>query len=131
MRSIDAGPGMKIYFVLALAILLNAGANILIKIAMQKSPILIEQGTVFSSLLQAVKNPWLLLGVSCFGLALVAYSAVLSKINLSIAYPVMTGAGFLIVFIVSALYLKEQLTHQHIMGALLILAGVWLLAGRN
>lgn len=122
---------MKIYFVLALAILLNAGANILMKIAMQKSPVFIEQGSMFSSLIQAVKNPWLLLGVSCFGLALVAYSAVLSKINLSIAYPIMTGAGFLIVSIVSALYLKEQLSYLHVMGALLILAGVWLLASRS
>ncbi len=131
MKSIDVEPGMKIYFVLALAILLNAGANILMKIAMQKSPVFIEQGSMFSSLIQAVKNPWLLLGVSCFGLALVAYSAVLSKINLSIAYPIMTGAGFLIVSIVSALYLKEQLSYLHVMGALLILAGVWLLASRS
>lgn len=122
---------MKLYFVLALAILSNAGANILMKIAMQKSPVLIEQGSMLSSLIQAVKNPWLLLGVTCFGLALLAYSAVLSKINLSIAYPVMTGAGFLIVFLVSALYLKEQLSHLHILGAILILAGVWLLAGRS
>ena len=122
---------MKIYFVLVLAILFNAGANILIKIAMRKSPVLIEQGAVIGSLLQAVKNPWLLIGVSFFGLALVAYSAVLSKINLSIAYPVMTGAGFLIVFLVSAFYLREQLSYMHILGGALILAGVWLLAGRG
>ena len=110
LKNIDVPvSGMKICIVLVLAILFNAGANILIKIAMQKSPVLIEQGTIMGSLLQAVRNPWLLLGVSCFGLALVAYSAVLSKINLSIAYPVMTGAGFLIVFLVSALYLKEQI----------------------
>ncbi len=122
---------MKIYSVLVLAILFNAGANILIKIAMQKSPVLIEQGTIMGSMLQAVRNPWLLLGVSCFGLALVAYSVVLSKINLSIAYPVMTGAGFLIVFLVSAFYLKEQISYIHMLGAVLILAGVWLLAGRG
>jgi multidrug transporter EmrE-like cation transporter len=122
---------MKIYLVLALAILFNAGANILIKIAMQKSPVLIEQGAVAGSLLQAVKNPLLLLGVTFFGLALVAYSAVLSKINLSIAYPVMTGAGFLIVFFVSALYLREQISYLHVLGSVLILAGVWLLAGRG
>lgn len=119
---------MNIYVILALAILFNAGANILIKIAMQKTPIPTEQGMLAQSLLQAVKNPWLLLGVALFGLALVAYSAVLSRINLSTAYPIMTGAGFLVVFMFSAFYLREQITLIHIAGASFVLVGLWLLA---
>lgn len=119
---------MKIYIVFALAILFNSGANILIKIAMQKTPVSAEQWPLAQSLVQVIKNPWLLLGVTLFGLALAAYSIVLSKINLSTAYPIMTGAGFLIVFLVSAFYLRESITYIHILGASLIMAGLWMLA---
>lgn len=118
---------MNTYLLLALAIVCNAGANILVKIATQKTPLVLDQGLVWSSLWQAVKNPYLILGVLCFGFALLFYSIVLSKINLSIAYPIMTGAGFLIVFLVSALYLKEQILPLHLLGAGLVLAGLWLL----
>jgi len=67
-------------------------------------------------------------GVALFGLALAAYSVVLSKINLSVAYPIMTGAGFLLVFLVSGLYFRENITAIHMLGSTLILAGVWVLA---
>lgn len=119
---------MNIYLILLMAIVFNAGANIMIKAAMRKSPILLDQGMLAQALVQAIKNPCLIAGVAMFGLALAAYSVVLSKVNLSIAYPVMTGAGFLLVFLVSGLYFKESITAVHIIGAVLILSGVWVLA---
>ncbi len=118
---------MSIFLVLLLAIVFNAGANILIKSAVSKNPVILEQGAMVQSLFQAAKNPHLLAGVLFFGLALAAYSAVLSRINLSVAYPVMTGAGFLLVFLASAICFKESITAPHILGAGLILAGVWVL----
>ncbi|MFZ5648392.1 MAG: DMT family transporter [Bacillota bacterium] len=119
---------MKIYLILLTAIVFNAGANIMIKAAMKKSPILPEQGDLLNAFAQAVKNPCLIGGVALFGLALAAYSIVLSKINLSVAYPIMTGAGFLLVFLVSGLYFRESITAVHIFGSVLILAGLWILA---
>ncbi|MCL6611478.1 MAG: hypothetical protein K6T66_08065 [Peptococcaceae bacterium] len=119
---------MRIYLVLLLAIVFNSGANIMIKAAMRKSPIIPEQGAVLQAFAQAAKNPFLIGGVVLFGLALAAYSVVLSRINLSVAYPVMTGAGFLLVFLFSGLYFREGITAAHILGSALILAGVWILA---
>lgn len=119
---------MRIYLVLTAAIVLNAGANIMIKAAMRNTPIILEQGALLQAFIQAIKNPLLIGGVALFGLALAAYSVVLSKINLSVAYPVMTGAGFLLVFLVSGLYFKESITAVHVLGAGLILSGVWILA---
>lgn len=119
---------MNIYLILLAAIIFNAGANIMIKAAMRKSPIILEQGAVLQAFVQAAKNPHLIAGVALFGLALAAYSVVLSRINLSIAYPIMTGAGFLLVFLVSGLYFKENITAVHLLGSVMILAGVWVLA---
>jgi multidrug transporter EmrE-like cation transporter len=111
-----------------MAIVFNASANIMIKAAMRKSPVIPEQGALAQAFLLAAKNPLLIAGVALFVLALAAYSVVLSRVNLSIAYPVMTGAGFLLVFLVSALYFRESITAVHILGAAMILAGLWILA---
>lgn len=116
---------MRVYVVLAAAIVLNALANVTIKAGMLRVD---KTAPMFEMMQKAVFSPAILLGVVLFGLALVAYSFVLSKINLSIAYPVMTSMGFLIVITVSALFFKETITPLQMAGFALILAGVWLVA---
>jgi multidrug transporter EmrE-like cation transporter len=116
---------MLVYIILGFAIIFNALANILIKIGMLKS----GQNLTLTSLVSSFFNPLIFLGIACFALALIAYAVVLSRLNLSIAYPIMTSLGFLIVISVSALYLGEALTVAQIIGFILILIGVWLVAG--
>lgn len=116
---------MNTYFVLSLAIILNAVANILMKVAMLKQ----EKTTDIVTLVtQSLTNPVLFLGIISFGLALVAYCYVLAKINLSIAYPLMTSLGFLIVILASWLFLGENISKLQIVGFFCIIAGVWMVA---
>ncbi len=84
--------------------------------------------SLFLTLVKTAGNGYLLLGVLFFVLALVAYAVALSKINLSIAYPIMTSLGFLIVISFSFLYLHEAVTFFHWLGLLLIITGVFLIA---
>ena len=108
-----------------MAIVLNASANILIKVGMAKAgklenvPFLIKY---------ALSQPFLYAGVVCFVLALAAYSIVLSKLNLSVAYPIMVSMGLIIVVLVSFLALKETITFLQIVGFVFIIAGVWMVA---
>ncbi|HUT83931.1 MAG TPA: SMR family transporter [Thermodesulfobacteriota bacterium] len=117
---------MNMYMILALAIFLNALANILMKVGMMRqgasggSPLLMAKA--------ALVNPVLFAGVVSFALALVAYSYVLSKINLSIAYPVMTSLGYVIVIIASWMFLKEHITFVQVIGFAFIISGVWMVA---
>ena len=116
---------MNTYVVLSLAIVLNALANILMKVAMLKQ----EKTTdIMTMVTQSLTNPVLFLGLVSFGLALVAYCFVLAKINLSIAYPLMTSLGFLIVILASWLFLGENITRIQIVGFTCIIAGVWMVA---
>lgn len=118
---------MKMYLILFFAICLNATANILLKVGMNRS------GTFsFSNIREifskVVFNPVIIGGVLCFALALGAYTYVLSKINLSIAYPIMTSLGYMIVICASWLFLKESITGIQVTGFFLIIGGVWLVA---
>ncbi len=53
---------------------------------------------------------------------------VLNKINLSIAYPLMTSIGFIIVVSFSIFFLSEKVVPLQVLGLFLILTGVWLVA---
>ncbi len=113
------------YVILILAITFNAVANILMKIGMLKG----KQGTGFADfMLGTITNPALIAGVVCFAIGLAAYCFVLTKLNLSVAYPVMTSVGYVIVIIASWLFLKETITAIQIAGFSLIIAGVWMVA---
>ena len=115
------------YFVLIFALIANAVANILIKEGMKAKAVSLSQP--LETFQQIVLNPFVVSGVFFFGLALAAYSFVLSKIPLSIAYPVMTSAGFLIVLGYSTIKLQESMTPWQIVGVLCILAGIIMVAG--
>ncbi len=115
------------YIVLAASLCLNALANFTIKLAVQGRTLRLDPAHLAETLKGMALNPLLWGGVILFGLALVGYSVVLSRMNLSTAYPVMAGGGFLLVFLLSAFYLKEAITPAHLGGALCIVFGMWLL----
>ena len=117
---------MRIYTILALAILFNASANVLIKVAMNRT------GTFALNVSELVTkvlfNPVALCGIGCFVIALALYAYVLTNMNLSIAYPIMTSLGYCIVISISWLFLKENITWVQLVGFAAIILGIWLVA---
>ncbi len=105
-----------------LAIVLNAGANILMKASA------VNRGEGWQD---QILNPYMITGLASFGLAFLAYRQVLLRgIPLSIAYPIMTTAGFIIVLAASNVFFHERLDWVQWTGIGLLVAGIWLIAGR-
>lgn len=118
---------MKYYLILAIAIIANASANILIKIGMNRVGGL--EITSFADIwAKFFLNTTIWIGILCFILALVCYSYVLSYIQLSVAYPIMTSVGFVLVILTSLLYLGEKLSAFQFLGIFFIIIGVILVA---
>jgi multidrug transporter EmrE-like cation transporter len=114
------------YVFLIVALTLNAAANLLMKIGADR---LGSRGT--ANVLEGVlTNYYLLGGLVLFALNVVFYVGALTRLNLSLAYPVMMAGGVLIVVCVSILYFKEPLTLGHAAGILLLLAGLVLVTQR-
>lgn len=111
------------WFLLALTIVCNVGANYLLKRAMSKSSDA-TNGTGLSWLL----DPILIGGLVCAGLTLILYAVTLREFPLSVAYPIVTSVAFLGVFYLSWTSLGENMTLMKLLGATLILCGVSLLA---
>ncbi|HAM52182.1 MAG TPA: hypothetical protein DCP92_16380 [Nitrospiraceae bacterium] len=115
------------YVSLAFATVLNATANILIKVGVMRVGSL--EGMALPVFIKKMAlNHVLWAGCFCFAAALVAYSFALSKINLSVAYPIMTSIGYAIVILSSVFIIKETLNIHQIIGVLVIICGVWMVA---
>lgn len=78
-----------------------------------------------ASLIRLFSNPFVLLGFASYGISSIGYLMALSKLELSVAYP-MVGVGYILVMLISWLFLREQVSAVRWLGALLIFAGVWL-----
>jgi len=111
---------MNIYIILAVTIILNSIANILIKVAMNHAD------KTKGLMGQCILSPYFIGGVLTFTVALATYSYVLLKMKLSVAYPVIVSSCFLIVLASSWFYLKESITLMQLVVVLLIASGIWL-----
>jgi multidrug transporter EmrE-like cation transporter len=111
------------WFALFVGVVCNALANVLIKAGVTRLGA--ASGT---QLLQAaLTEPLLYGGVVAFALALVAYALALSRLELSIAYPLMTSLGLILVAIASVRLFDESYDLRKIAGTALIIAGVAML----
>lgn len=105
------------WFCLILAICLNAGASILLKLSTERYG-LTQLFTAGGS-------------VACYVLAFLAYAVCLRDFPVSVAYPVITGGAIVTIVATAALLLGEHLTASRMLGAGLIVAGGILLLGSS
>jgi small multidrug resistance pump len=105
---------------LILTIIANSIANILVKIAMSHADT--TKGIIHAYAL----NPFFIGAIILFLCALSGFSYVLSKMKLSVAYPVIISSCFIAVFVASWLYLKESISLTQIIGIILSITGIWL-----
>jgi multidrug transporter EmrE-like cation transporter len=108
---------------LGAAILSNAGANVLIKMGMASRGEAVGEG-MLPALLAIALNPIVAGGFFFFALTFVLYSVALSSLDLSYAYPLMTGGALLLIFGLSTLFLGESLSLLRFGGMLLIMGGI-------
>ncbi|MGO4222705.1 EamA family transporter [Lysobacter sp. TAF61] len=65
----------------------------------------------------------LLVALALYGIATIAWLAVLARVPLSVAFP-FYGLGFLLVPLLSVLVLGERLRYSSLLGGLIILIGI-------
>ena len=95
----------------------------------QGGPIMVANVTQFVALiLRILTTPPLLIGYILSFLTGFIWLAILSRMNLSYAAPLMTATYFMLLLLTSALVLREVVTPAHWAGTLLIISGMFLIA---
>lgn len=84
-------------------------------------------GRAFQVAWMAATNPWLVTGLTCYGLGAVTWIIVLTRVQLTWAYP-MLALNQVLVLLVGALFLHEQVSMLRWGGVLLIVTGVFLVS---
>jgi multidrug transporter EmrE-like cation transporter len=122
---------MRYWIALILALVLNATANLLMKVGSTglKTALHNDPRRDVGALAGILVHNWaLFLGLFFFATNVLLYTYALQTIKISVAYPIMVAAGFAIIAVVAWRYLNESLSPVQWGGIALILVGVYLVA---
>jgi len=112
------------------SILASAAAQLLLKAGMNSLRTQIAGvGSVLEFIAQVSVAGWVLGGLACYAISLLAWLGVLSRFALSLAYPLLS-MSYIIVFLGAAAWprLAEPLSIDRLIGILFVIAGVVLVA---
>ncbi len=106
-------------------------AQIILKFGMSSSAVArtLSGGFRLGSMVNVLLHPWVLTGLVLYFAAAVVWLLVLSKVDVSLAYP-FVGLGFVVTMLLAWAVLGEAVTVSRVVGTLLISAGVAILAFR-
>ncbi|MCF4114617.1 MULTISPECIES: DMT family transporter [Dethiosulfovibrio] len=114
----------RLGFVLILgSALTNAAGSSMMKAGFGRRGDLMDYGAL-RALIQIVSNPWAIAGVLLFGVSFIFMSAALSRVDLSVAYPMMSAMVYVLVLAVSVFWFGESMGVSKLLGIGAILFGV-------
>lgn len=116
---------MSLILIFAIAIAANTAGTILIKLGSSRISAI---DFSLASVLNILSNWHILSGIALYAASFPAYSYILQKLSVSVAYPVFTSISFAAVILMSSLFLKESLTILQFFGLALVVGGIILLA---
>jgi len=117
------------WLLLLAGVALNAAAQLLLKAATRSSGVLVaDTGSIsWAAALQLLQAMPLWLGLACYGVSVVLWLGALSRVSVSIAYP-MLSIGYVINAFAAAILFSEALSVTKLAGIGLIVLGVLVLA---
>mgnify|MGYP002652661293 CR=1 FL=1 len=119
---------MKYIPFILFTVLTNAAAQLMLKQGMMTlGPISMTAETAIVRLFQIVFNPWVFAGLATFVISMASHLYVLSKVELSFAYPFLSLA-YVLVAVFAYFVFREDLNTWRIAGIALICAGTVLIA---
>jgi len=117
---------MPVMVLMFLAIVLNVCGHLFLKAGMNKlGAISVDQLVV--GFTRIFTTPFVVLGLVSYVSSVALYMVVLSKVNISYAYPLMMGLGYVLIVLFSWQIFGEPFSALKWTGIALILVGVSLL----
>jgi multidrug transporter EmrE-like cation transporter len=111
-------------FVLILSVLFGITGQLLLKKATIGNRLSFDQANLLQSLLQLALNPYLLSWFLCGGISAALWILVVSKFELSFAFPVSMTLSYLLILILSWLIFNENMNLTRWVAVVLMCGGV-------
>lgn len=110
-----------------ISVFLGALGQILVKVGAVNLDLNFSPSHLVPSIISILKNLPVMSGIISYGISFLLWIKVLSKVELSYAYP-MVSLGYVLIMIFSYFLFKENITPLRIVGVLFIIVGVILVA---
>jgi len=121
---------MRILDLLAIfvSVCLAVAGQLLLKMGMLRmGKFSLNISTVVQQYARILVNPFIIAGIIGFALSVLVWLYVLSRLELSFAYP-FTALNYVLILLASYFVLRETITPVKIMGVAVIVAGVYLIS---
>ncbi len=115
---------MLTYFLVMLGMLLNVGAQIALKQTTKRMEL--NHGGLFNEPLQLIQDPFFILGLLLYAISVLNWIVVLSRLELSVAYPLMS-IGYILTLFAGVYWYAEPISVTRVVGILTIITGVILI----
>ena len=126
MQKTEVTPSMIWTFILALAaIMLLAAGQTSLKFGLNViGGVSLSDG--LAGLFKLLQTPWVIVGFACYGLSSILWLDVLSKLDFSLAFP-MVGLTYVFTLLIGRFFFGETVGWERILGVVFILGGVFFL----
>jgi len=109
-------------------VLLNAVAQLLLKAGSRAiAGIEVSLGNAWALFERVAVNPPIIGGLVCYGISVVVWILALSRVDVSVAYP-MLSVGYVVNALAAWMLFGESLSVGRLAGIGIIIVGVWLVA---
>jgi drug/metabolite transporter (DMT)-like permease len=110
-----------------MSVLLGSIGQIMMKSGSDRvGPLSLTPSTLLHDIVRILRVPEFAMALLLFGISSLIWVKVLARSELTHAYP-LGSMGYIFVFLLSALLLHEPLTAQKILGALVIMLGIFII----
>ncbi len=126
-RGSSVAPSMT-YLLVCFGMFLNVAAQVALKLASTPSTA-VANGVVANPLADPwglATNPYFLVGLVLYAVSVINWVVVLSRIDLSVAYPLMS-VGYILTLVAGVWLFHEPISHTRIIGVVTIMIGVVLI----
>lgn len=118
---------MHYWWLIALSISTGVAGQTTIKIGVSQPQAAQHASGLWSLIGLILQSPWVLLGLTLYGIGAVAWIAVLARLDLSYAYPLL-ALNFVLITVTSRLLLGESVPTMRWLGLAVICVGILIVA---
>jgi len=127
-HSISQGMTWGAFSLVMAGVMLNAIAQLALKASVNDTGVIgLDLGSMLSSVNSLAANAWLWLGLVCYAVSVVIWLLALSRVDVTIAYP-MLSIGYVVNAIAAWHLFGESLGSGRLTGIAIIIIGVFVLA---
>jgi len=118
---------MKNIILILFSVSLNASAQILMRKGMLQIGEVSFSSSPLNTLSQMASNVFLWFSIACYGLSILIWIIVLSRVEVSFAYA-FSSLGYVLVTVMSMFILREHISTMRIIGVSIVCFGIILIS---